>query len=81
MMAKKLAEQQRELLKDMNQDDVDKMLSRHKSELLAMDTALKNEQDRQMADLRDKLKSRNEKAAKDKAMRQIKMAEIYKQKQ
>jgi len=33
MLARKLADQQRELLKDMNQKDVDQMLDRHKRDL------------------------------------------------
>jgi len=48
MMAKKLAEQQKELLREMNQKDVDAMLARHKRELTQMDDALKKEQSRQL---------------------------------
>ena len=43
MLARKLAEQQRELLKDMNQKDVDQMLERHKRDLTAMDEVLQEE--------------------------------------
>jgi len=43
MLARKLAEQQRELLKDMNQKDVDQMLEVHKRDLGAMDEVLQEE--------------------------------------
>ena len=36
MLARKLADQQRELLKDMNQKDVDQMLDRHKRDLASI---------------------------------------------
>jgi hypothetical protein len=39
-MARKLAEQQRELLKDMNQQDVDNILSKHKREMDAVENVL-----------------------------------------
>lgn len=48
LRAKKLASQQQELLKDMNQRDVDAMLARHKKELATIDEALAQEQKRQM---------------------------------
>ena len=37
VMAKKLEEQQKEILKNMNQQDVDKMLERHKEQLKDLD--------------------------------------------
>ena len=37
MMAKKLAEQQKEILNDMNKEDVDALLAKHKRQLLQMD--------------------------------------------
>lgn len=43
-----MGDQQKELLKDMNQKDVDVMLARHKRELEAIDEALAAEQKRQM---------------------------------
>ena len=52
MMAKKLAEQQKEILRDMNKEDVDALLAKHKRQLLQMDDALKREQERQMALMR-----------------------------
>jgi hypothetical protein len=54
MMAKKLAEQQKEILNDMNKEDVDALLAKHKRQLLQMDQALQKEQDRQMAIMHDK---------------------------
>jgi len=78
--AKKLAEQQKELLKDMNQKDVDAMMQRHRRELAAIDSALAEEQKRQMANMKDQMKNRNQKLAQDKAIRQIKLAEIQKAK-
>lgn len=78
--AKKLAEQQKELLKDMNQKDVDAMMQRHRRELAAIDSALAEEQKRQMANMKEQMKSRNQKLAQDKAIRQIKLAEIQKAK-
>merc|ERR1711990_989535 len=47
MLARKLADQQRELLKEMNQKDVDQMLDRHKRDLSSMDEVLQEEQARQ----------------------------------
>jgi len=52
VLAKKMAEQQKELLRDMSQKDVDSMLARHKRELETMDDALKAEQNRQMEKMR-----------------------------
>ena len=52
MMAKKLAEQQKEILRDMNKEDVDALLSKHKRQLLQMDEAMRREQERQMALMR-----------------------------
>jgi len=43
MMAKKLAEQQKEILRDMNKEDVDVLLAKHKRQLLQMDEALRRE--------------------------------------
>jgi len=40
LMAKKLADQQRELLQDLNQKDVDNLLGKHKDELKVMDEVL-----------------------------------------
>lgn len=51
--AKKLAEQQKELLKDMNQKDVDAMMQRHRRELAAIDSALAEEQKRQMGNMQE----------------------------
>ena len=81
MMAKKLAEQQKEILRDMNKKDVDALLERHKKQLSAMDDALAKEQERQMSRMREKLKNRNKDNAKEKLRKQIKMAEIQKQRQ
>lgn len=78
LRVKKLAEQQKELLKDMNQKDVDAMLMRHKKELASIDEALAIEQARQMDAMREKMKTRNARLARDKAERQIKLAEIQK---
>ena len=78
LKAKKLADQQKELLKDMNQKDVDVMLARHKKELEAIETALAAEQKRQMDQMKEQMKSRNAKLAGEKALRQIKLAEIQK---
>jgi len=80
MLARKLADQQRELLKDMNQKDVDQMLDRHKKDLKAMDEVLVEEQARQMEKMRDRLKNRNANRAREQVVRQIKLAEIQKQK-
>lgn len=46
IMARKLADQQRDLLKDMSQGDVDMLLNKHKKELQAMDEVLQEEQQR-----------------------------------
>lgn len=81
MMSKKLAEQQKEILRDMNKQDVDALLERHKKQLGAMEDALGKEQERQMARMKEKLKGRNKDNAKDKMIKQIKMAEIQKQKE
>lgn len=78
LKAKKLAEQQRELLKNMNQKDVDEMLARHRRELEAIETALAMEQKRQMEFMQNQMKVRNQQLNKDRAIRQIKLAEIQK---
>ncbi len=57
------------------------MLARHKRELEAIEEALAAEQKRQMEQMKEQMKSRNAKLAKDKALRQIKLAEIQKNKQ
>lgn len=59
LVAKKLADQQKELLKEMNQKDVDAMISKHKRELEQMDDALKKEQSRQLELMRERMKGRN----------------------
>jgi len=46
MMAKKLADQQKEILNDMNKEDVDALLNKHKRQLLQMDSAMQAEQAR-----------------------------------
>lgn len=80
-MAKKLAEQQKEILKDMNKKDVDALLERHKKQIAAMDEALEGEQARQMAKMKERLAGRNKDNAKEKLRKQIKLAEIQKQRQ
>lgn len=76
MMAKKLAEQQKEILRDMNKEDVDAMLAKHKRQLLQMDEVLRKEQERQMTLMRSNQKNKNSDLAKDKMLKQIKLAEI-----
>ena len=81
VMAKKLADQQRELLQDLTQKDVDNLLGKHKQELQVMDEVLQEEQKRQMEKMRDRMKNRSSNKAKEQAIRQIKLAEIQKAKQ
>jgi hypothetical protein len=81
MLARKLADQQRELLKDMTQKDVDEMLEKHKKELAAMDEVLEEEQARQLERMRERMKNRTAARAKENVARQIKLAEIQRQKQ
>ena len=76
MMARKLAEQQKEILRDMNKEDVDALLAKHKRQLLQMDEALRREQERQMELMRTNQKNKNGDLAKEKMLRQIKLAEI-----
>lgn len=76
MMARKLAEQQKEILRDMNKEDVDALLAKHKRQLLQMDEALRREQERQMELMRTNQKNKNADLAKEKMLRQIKLAEI-----
>merc|ERR1719482_546633 len=57
------------------------MMQRHRRELAAIDSALAEEQKRQMANMKEHMKNRNQKLAQDKAIRQIKLAEIQKAKQ
>lgn len=80
-MARKLADQQRDLLKDMNQNDVDMLLNKHKKELQTMDEVLQEEQQRQMERMRERMKGRNVNKNKDAVLRQIKLAEIKKTQQ
>ena len=76
MLARKLADQQRELLKDMTQKDVDLMLEKHKKELSSMDEVLEEEQARQLERMRERMKNRTAARAKENVARQIKLAEI-----
>lgn len=80
-MAKKLEEQQKEILKNMNQKDVDQMLERHKEQLKVLEKQLSTEHERQSAQLKEKLKQRNEANARRAVLRDIRMAEIQKQKE
>ena len=81
LMAKKLADQQRELLQDLNQHDVDNLLGKHKEELQVMDEVLQDEQKRQIEKMRERIKNRGSHKAKEQAIRQIKLAEIQQAKQ
>ncbi|MFO0005021.1 MAG: hypothetical protein ACK559_28220 [bacterium] len=56
------------------------MLERHKRDLTAMDEVLQEEQSRQMEIMRERMKNRNAAKAKENALRQIKLAEIAKEK-
>jgi len=80
-MAKKLEEQQKEILKNMNQKDVDAMLERHKEQLKSLEAQLAGEQTRQLNQLKERLKTRNEANARNKVLRDIRMAEIQKKKE
>lgn len=80
MMARKLADQQKEILRDMNKEDVDALLAKHKRQLLQMDETLTREHERQMALMRENQKNKNTDLAKEKMMKQIKLAEIQKKK-
>lgn len=64
MLARKLADQQRELLKDMTQKDVDAMLDKHKRDLASMDEVLQEEQSRQLEKMRERMKNRTAARAK-----------------
>ena len=57
------------------------MLEQHKEQLKALDAQLQNEQERQLSQLKEKLKNRNEASAKQKVLRDIRMAEIQKKKE
>lgn len=69
MLARKLADQQRELLKEMNQKDVDQMLERHKRDLSSMDEVLVEEQARQMEKMRERMKNRTAARARENVTR------------
>lgn len=56
------------------------MLERHKRDLGAMDEVLVEEQTRQMAKMRERMKGRNANKAREQVVRQIKLAEIQKAK-
>jgi len=64
----------------MNKEDVDALLAKHKRQLLQMDEALSREQERQMALMRENQKNKNSDLAKEKMLKQIKLAEIQKKK-
>ena len=64
----------------MNQKDVDQMLDRHKRDLSSMDEVLQEEQARQMEKMRDRMKNRTAAKARADVARQIKLAEIQKNK-
>ena len=60
----------------MNKEDVDALLAKHKRQLLQMDETLTREHERQMALMRENQKNKNTDLAKEKMMKQIKLAEI-----
>ena len=80
MIAKKLADQQKEILRDMNKEDVDRLLANHRRQIAALEKVLKQEQDRQLANMRAKQREKNSDLNKDKIAKQIKLAEIQKKK-
>lgn len=80
MMSKKLAEQQREILKDMNKNEVDEILDKHKRQLRQMDDTLTHEQERQLKMMRERMAGKGKDVAKKKMLKQLKLAEIQKQK-
>ncbi len=57
------------------------MLEKHKKDLTLMDGVLEEEQQRQMEKMRERMKNRNANKAREQVLRQIKLAEIQKQKQ
>lgn len=64
----------------MTQKDVDAMLDKHKRDLASMDEVLQEEQSRQLEKMRERMKNRTAARAKVEVTRQIKLAEISKQK-
>ena len=52
------------------------MLEKHKDQLKTLEQSLHTEQQKQLIQLKEKLKNRNEQAAKNKVLRDIRMAEI-----
>ena len=64
----------------MKKADVDALLEKHKEQLEQMDKALRVEQERQIKMMREKKAERGKKNAEERILRQIKMAQIQKQK-
>lgn len=81
ILAKKMAEQNNELLLQANKGAIDAMKAEHLAALQALETAIEREQARQLEMMRAKMKDRNMSAEQEKIRRDLKMALVMKQKE
>lgn len=80
IIKKKMAEQSTQILLAASKGQIDNMKIEHEKALKALDTAIEQEQKRQMAMMREKMKSRVMESEQERVRREVKMALIIKAK-
>ncbi|CDW71824.1 gcc2 and gcc3 domain-containing protein [Stylonychia lemnae] len=80
IISKKLNEQKAELLREVNKDEISKLLQQHKRDIANLETALQKEQERQMTNMRKNVGERLKDQETGKIKREIKMAQLIKDK-
>ncbi len=80
IIKKKMAEQSTQILLAANKGQIDNMKLEHEKALKALDTAIEQEQKRQMVMMREKMKSRVMESEQERVRREVKMALIIKAK-
>eukprot|EP00347_Sterkiella_histriomuscorum_P024400 403331247 len=80
ILTKKLNEQKSELLREVNKDEIDRLVQQHKRDLANLETALQREQQRQLENMRSNMGERLKVQETDKVKREIKMAQLIKDK-
>lgn len=73
-MSKRLNEQKSELLREVNKDEINKLLASHKRDIANLETALQKEQERQMENMRQNVGEKLKEQESGKIKREIKMA-------
>ena len=81
ILAKKMAEQNNELLLQANKGSIDAMKEEHMRAMIALETALEIEQARQMEMMQARLKERMKDGEQERIRREIKMSIMMKAKE